>query len=92
MNHAILLGITEAVREPVKYNFLGSFKVNKRKCCFCVYQRPCLLPLNLVVFVTPSLRMEDGLCLSFPSAVVPSIHQWPGSTKESGLLISSSIE
>lgn len=66
MNHAILSGITEAVREPVKYNFLGSFKVNKRKCCFCVYQRPCLLPLNLVVFVTPSSRTEDDLCLSFP--------------------------
>lgn len=81
MNHAILLGIREAVREPIKYNFLSSFKVNKRKCCFCVYQRQCLLPLNLVVFVTPSLKREDGLCLSFASAIMPLIHQWSGSTR-----------
>jgi hypothetical protein len=75
MNHAILLGIREAVGESVKYNFLGSLKVNKRKCWFCVYQRQCLLPLDLVVFVTPTLKEKDGLCLPFTSAVMPLIHQ-----------------
>lgn len=74
MNRAILSGTREAVRESVKYNFLGSFMVNKRKCWFCVYQRQCLLPLNLVVFVPPSLKKKDGLCLSFTCAVMPLRH------------------
>lgn len=37
-------------------------------------------------------QFEDGLCPSFPCAVVPSTNQWPGSVEETCPLISSSVE